>query len=107
MASACQISISASAIGLPAAAETLQRVVAAARIGWMGVAAHGVSLPDLDQRVGDRVAGTVEYAALDTDALALNIAFGHLAAGQAAQVLLVTVLFRCQTISEIWPDRLR
>ncbi len=40
----------------------------------MRVAAGGVGLPDLDQRVGDRAAVAVEHPAADDDPLPLRLA---------------------------------
>ena len=40
----------------------------------MGVAALRVGLPDLDHRIGDRIAVAVEHPARDLDPLAVGIA---------------------------------
>src|ERR1700722_16265861 len=76
------------------AAKALKCAVAAARIRRMRVPPRPVRLPNLDQRVGNRIAGAIEHAALNADPLSFDIAFRHLAAGDGGQVLLETVLFR-------------
>ena len=73
----------------------------------MRITAHRIGLPDFDQRVGDRIARAIEHPALDADVLPFGVAVRHLAAGDAGQVLLVTVLFRRQTVREIGANRLR
>src|SRR5690606_29662139 len=87
------------------AAEALEAGVRAALVERMRVAALVVRLPDLDHGVGDRVARAVEHAALDTDALALGLWSGEVAARDAGEW--IVVLLRRQTVREEGADRLR
>src|SRR5262245_32401406 len=75
------------------------------KCAWIGVAAGRISLPNLDHRVGNGIAGTIHHPADDADALARSVISRYAAVSNFAEAVAILACGKSQ--SEERADRLR